>query len=65
MSLWSFGHVALMWQGHDELPLRSCFLKTVVIMERTWPFTGISRESIQLTTTGVAVETGMRNEIRK
>lgn len=61
-------HVALVWQGHDKLPLRSCFLKTVVIMVimvRTWPFAGTARESTQHTRTGDTVETRMKNAIRK
>lgn len=57
--------VALARQGHDELPLRSYFLKTVLIVARTWPFTGTARESTQHTRSGDAVETGMKNAIRK
>lgn len=40
--------VASLWQGQDELPLRFFFTKkTVLIMVRMWPFTGIGRESTQ------------------
>lgn len=59
------GHVALVWKGHDELPLRTDFLKTVLIMVSTWPFTGTARESTQHTRTGDAFETRMKNAIRK
>lgn len=31
-------------RGGDELPLRSCFLNTVLIRGRTWPPTGTARE---------------------
>lgn len=31
--------------GHDELPLISCFLKTVLIRGRTWPLTEIARNA--------------------
>lgn len=51
------GHVALAWQGHDELPLRSYFLKTALITVKTWPYAGTAGESTHKHT-----RTGDRNE---
>lgn len=42
--LWWGGRGSGDGEGCDELPLRSCFLKTVLIRGRTWPLTGTARE---------------------
>lgn len=57
----------LLWRGKGTVNFFSdpIFEKTVLIIVRMWPFTGTARESIQNTGAVDAVETGMKNAIRK
>lgn len=62
---WKFGG-RLLWRGKGTMDfLSDPIFATVVITVKTRPYAGTARESTQHTRAGDAVETGMKNAIRK
>lgn len=60
-----WGHVALVWQEHDKLPLRSYFLKTVLIMVGRSLIQELPEKVHSTLELGMQSRQGMKNAIRK